>query len=57
MRFLTASTEIFNSLAISDTVIPSMFLLSVSIQKKLIKVSKTLEISLDKVSKIVDTYR
>jgi hypothetical protein len=33
MRFRTASTEIFNSLAISDTVIPSIFLLSAVYKK------------------------
>ena len=55
MRFRTASTEIFNSLAISDTVIPSIPLISESIQKKLKKVSIFLENSLDKVSILFDT--
>jgi hypothetical protein len=42
-------------LAISETVMPSITSLSGNIQKNLKKVSKFLEILLDKVSKIFDT--
>jgi hypothetical protein len=55
IRFRVASTEIFNSLASSETVIPSIPLLSDILQGKIKNVSKMIEILLDKVSKQLDT--
>jgi hypothetical protein len=56
IRFRVASMEIFNSLAISDTVIPSIPSLSDILQEKFKKVSNFLEILLDKVSNMFDSY-